>query len=47
MRTFFNFKMCELNEKTKKELEIARKNIDEGEVFTQEEVEKMFLEKKK
>ena len=32
----------ELNEKTKKEVEEARKRIAKGEFYTQEEVEKMF-----
>lgn len=32
----------ELNDKTKKEIEEARKRIARGEFYTQEEVEKMF-----
>ncbi len=32
----------ELNEKTKKEIEEARKRISKGEFYTQKEVEKMF-----
>lgn len=32
----------ELNEKTKKEIEEARKRIAKGEFYTEEEVEKMF-----
>lgn len=32
----------ELNEKTKKEIQEARKRISKGEFYTQEEVERMF-----
>lgn len=32
----------ELNEKTKKEIEEARKRIAKGEFYTEEEVERMF-----
>lgn len=32
----------ELNEKTKKEIQEARKRIDKGQFYTQEEIEKMF-----